>query len=69
MRPTTIKDPSSIRVQSARGLACLLLVTYHVIGSDVDSGIHVDDESLWRYFTDLFLPIRMPLFTFLSGFV
>src|SRR5262245_35154145 len=62
-------DLSSLRVQTARGLACLLLVTYHVIGSDPAAGLQVPDGSLWRYFTDLFLPIRMPLFTFLSGFV
>jgi peptidoglycan/LPS O-acetylase OafA/YrhL len=62
-------DTSSYRVQAARGLACLLLVTYHVIGSDTDGGIHAGDHSGWRLFTDSLLPIRMPLFTFLSGFV
>lgn len=62
-------DISSFRVQAARGLACLLLVTYHVIGTDEGGGIHAADDSGWRYFTDFLLPIRMPLFTFLSGFV
>jgi peptidoglycan/LPS O-acetylase OafA/YrhL len=66
---TIPSDISSYRVQAARGLACLLLVTYHVIGSDTAGGIHAGDHSGWRLFTDFLLPIRMPLFTFLSGFV
>lgn len=59
----------SARLQTARGVACLLLVAYHVIGPNGHSGMHVADDSPWRYFTLLFHPIRMPLFTFLSGFV
>lgn len=59
----------SARLQTARGLACLLLVAYHVIGPNGQSGMRIPDDSLWRYFTLLFHPIRMPLFTFLSGFV
>jgi peptidoglycan/LPS O-acetylase OafA/YrhL len=59
----------SARVQTLRGIACLLLVAFHAVGSTAASGLHVGDDSLFRMFTNLFVHIRMPLFTFLSGFV
>src|SRR3954467_4199218 len=63
-------DPlESARVQTLRGVACLLLVAFHAIGSSSASGLHVPDSSVYREFTNLFVHIRMPLFTFLSGLV
>lgn len=59
----------STRVQTLRGLACLLLVAFHTVGASANSGLHVRDDSWYREFTNLFVHIRMPLFTFLSGFV
>lgn len=59
----------SARVQTMRGLACLLLVAFHTIGSTAASGLHVPDDSGYRWFANLFVDIRMPLFTFLSGLV
>ena len=59
----------SLRVQTLRGLACVLLVAFHVIGSHAGSGLRVDEDSLYRQFSNLFMHLRMPLFTFLSGFV
>jgi surface polysaccharide O-acyltransferase-like enzyme len=59
----------SARLQALRGLACLLLVAFHVIGSKATSGMKVPDGSMLRHFADLFLHLRMPLFAFLSGFV
>jgi glucan biosynthesis protein C len=59
----------SARVQTLRGLACLLLVAFHTVGASAASGLHVRDDSWYREFTNLFVHIRMPLFTFLSGFV
>lgn len=55
-------------VTELRGLACLLLVAYHVVGAP-GTGMQVDDHSIYRYATASFDLIRMPLFTFLSGFV
>lgn len=54
-------------VDTARGLACLLLVTYHVIGTP-DVGLHVGDGS-WRFVADLLVYIRMPMFGFISGYL
>jgi len=63
-------DPlESARVQASRGIACLLLVAFHTIGASAASGLHVPDDSPWREFTNLVVHVRMPLFTFLSGFV
>ncbi len=59
----------SHRVQTLRGLACVLLVAFHVIGSRATSGLHVDDHTYYRLFANFFMHVRMPLFTFLSGFV
>lgn len=59
----------SARMQTLRGIACLLLVAFHAVGAKGTSGLHVPDDSAYREFTNLFVYIRMPLFTFLSGFV
>jgi len=59
----------SRRVQTLRGIACILLVAFHTIGSEAVTGMKVDDDSGYRLFANLFTYLRMPLFTFLSGFV
>jgi peptidoglycan/LPS O-acetylase OafA/YrhL len=64
-----IEARESARVETLRGLACLLLVSFHAIGSTAASGLHVPDGSRYREFANLFVYIRMPLFTFLSGLV
>jgi glucans biosynthesis protein C len=66
-RETTSTE--SLRVETLRGLACLFLVAFHVIGSHATSGLHVGEDSPYRHFAVLFQHLRMPLFTFLSGFV
>lgn len=53
-------------IQSLRGLACLLLVFYHVLGSNPMNGLRVSDGWL-RLLTDGLAVIRMPLFAFLGG--
>jgi peptidoglycan/LPS O-acetylase OafA/YrhL len=64
-----VEPGESARVQTLRGIACLLLVAFHTIGSSTLSGLHVSDGSRYREFTNLFVHVRMPLFTFLSGVV
>lgn len=59
----------SARVQTLRGVACLLLVAFHVVGNDSWAGLRVDPESAYRAFANSLVHLRMPLFTFLSGFV
>jgi peptidoglycan/LPS O-acetylase OafA/YrhL len=64
-----METDESKRIQTLRGLACLLLVAFHAIGSAVTSGLHVPNDSAYREFANMFVHIRMPLFTFISGFV
>lgn len=55
-------------IETLRGLACLLLVAYHVIGADPSHGLRIED-GLLRWLNDGLAYLRMPLFTFLSGLV
>lgn len=58
----------NLRIETLRGLACLLLVVCHVIGADVSLGLRVADGVV-RWVNDGLAYLRMPLFTFLSGLV
>lgn len=58
-----------ISVDSLRGLAVILMVAGHVIGSTGDAGMQVADDSAWRWFYRMLEDVRMPLFTVLSGYV
>ena len=57
------------RIDGVRGLACLLLVLYHVIGSTPDYGLRMDAGHPLRFLADGLSDIRMPLFAFVSGYV
>lgn len=57
-----------IRIDTLRGLACIFLVGYHVIGNNPSNGLHIESGFL-REINDLLETVRMPLFTFLSGMV
>lgn len=58
-----------LSVDTLRGLACILLVTFHVIGDSSSAGIQVADSSVFRHYTESAESLRMPLFTFLAGLV
>lgn len=57
-------DPS---IQTLRGLACVLLVFFHVVGSNPSFGLRVADGGL-RTLTDALAYVRMPLFAVLAGY-
>lgn len=57
-----------IAIDTLRGLACIFLVAYHVIGTDATQGLKVSD-GFYRVANDALELVRMPLFTFLSGYV
>jgi peptidoglycan/LPS O-acetylase OafA/YrhL len=65
MSQTRRQDPS---IQALRGLAVILLVAFHVIGSS-NRGLRVPDSSVWHYSSLALEDIRMPLFTLISGYV
>jgi glucan biosynthesis protein C len=56
-------------IETLRGIAILLMVSGHVIGNSSVVGMEVSDTSIWRYLYFTLEPLRMPLFTVLSGFV
>ncbi|MFT5249417.1 MAG: glucan biosynthesis protein C [bacterium] len=57
-------------IETLRGLAILLVVVGHVIGSAADGGMKVDNDSFLRYFYDTFIDcLQMPLFTIIAGWV
>lgn len=57
-----------LQIDTLRGLACMLLVLYHVIGADPNLGLRMESGPL-RWVNDGLAYLRMPLFTFLSGLV
>lgn len=61
--------PNKTSIDTLRGLACFLLVAYHVIGGGPGTGLHVPAHH-WASRLDEWLSLlRMPLFSLLSGWV
>lgn len=60
---------SADNIQTLKGLACILVVAYHVVGAGVGSGLGLQPGSLLFQFSEALSLLRMPLFTFLSGVV
>lgn len=58
-----------LEVNSVRGLACVALVAYHVIGPTKDSGLHLPNSSYWHVLMDSLDFLRMPMFSVLSGYL
>ena len=56
-------------IDTLRGLACLLVVLYHVRGGEPGDGLRLDRGNPWSYLVDSLVYLRMPLFSFLSGYV
>ncbi|WP_326533323.1 acyltransferase [Pseudorhodoferax sp.] len=56
-------------METIRGLALVLMVAGHVIGSTGELGMRVADDSALRYFYEALADVRMPLFIAISGFV
>ncbi|MBS1692099.1 MAG: acyltransferase [Actinobacteria bacterium] len=63
--PSRRQDPS---IQALRGVAVILMVAGHVIGTR-GHGLRVGDSSVWHYVYLSLVDIRMPLFTLISGYV
>jgi len=58
----------NLSIDTLRGLACVLLVAFHVVGSGA-SGLFLNSDHALNQVNNVLAYIRMPLFTFLSGFV
>ncbi|MCF8383079.1 MAG: acyltransferase [Chlorobium sp.] len=64
----TKQKKRNIPVDTLRGMACIMLVAYHVIGNTPQTGLRLH-EGFLKDANELLAYIRMPLFTFLSGLV
>lgn len=56
------------RIDTLRGFACVLLVIYHVIGSEPSNGLRIS-EGVLRAGNDVLALLRMPLFALIAGWV
>lgn len=57
------------QLDTVRGVACILLVAYHAIGGTSSGGLRFPEGSWILELNSIVRYVRMPLFTFLSGFV
>nr|WP_321463317.1 acyltransferase [uncultured Cohaesibacter sp.] len=65
----SLRTGRDLTVDTIRGLACIALVSYHVVGGAPDQGMALGAED-WLYkFQTSFGNMRMPLFSFISGIV
>ncbi len=64
-----VSKTKDLSIETLRGIAIIMMVAGHVIGTSTEEGLRVSDDSGWRYFYRSFEYLRMPLFTVISGFV
>ena len=65
---TTVRLGVTKNIHSVRGLACLMIVAFHVVGDDAGEGLHLPDDSPWHYAMKSLVFLRLPLFTVISGY-
>lgn len=58
-----------LEVDTLRGLACILLVSFHVVGAGQNLGLQLSDTHELHRLNSILGYLRMPLFSFLSGYV
>jgi peptidoglycan/LPS O-acetylase OafA/YrhL len=56
-------------IETIRGLACILLVAYHVVGNVPEKGLRLPDDHILAILNGILDTVRMPLFSFISGYV
>ncbi len=56
-------------IEVIRGIACLMVVAYHVIGNDPSHGMKMPVGSPWWMVPRVLDLVQMPLFAFVSGWV
>jgi len=68
----SVRGPAGTKipyVETLRGIACILLVAYHVIGDSSGNGLHLLRDHVFSFANRMLIDVRMPLFSFISGFV
>jgi len=64
-----LNNAKETHVETIRGLACIGLVSFHVIGSTPTVGLELPGQDWLVRLQDCFVHMRMPLFSFISGYV
>ena len=59
----------NLQIDTLRGFACVLLVSFHVVGVNAEMGLHLPPEHWLQQLNGALAYLRMPLFSFLSGYV
>ena len=59
----------NLEIDTLRGLACVLLVSFHVVGVSADTGLRLPADHWLQQLNGALAYLRMPLFSFLSGYV
>lgn len=62
-------NASEFPIETARAIAVIALVSFHVIGGRQGGGLDVDYPHPLRFYADLLVDIRMPIFAFIAGLV
>ena len=63
------KMKRSMEVDTLRGIACMLLVFFHTVGATPAEGLKLPEGHWLGSFNDILAYFRMPLFSFISGYV
>lgn len=56
-------------IDTIRAIACVALVSFHVVGAGSDAGLRLPADHWLSLLNLTFTDMRMPLFSFISGFV
>nr|WP_321457735.1 acyltransferase [uncultured Cohaesibacter sp.] len=65
----SVNPKRDLSVETIRGLACIFLVSFHAVGGNPDQGMAVGANDWLYLLQQAFGDMRMPLFSFISGFV
>ena len=68
-RSVPLSTNNRLQIDTLRGLACLLLVLYHVVGDTPDAGLKLPDGHGLSVVNHLLAFGRMPLFACIAGLV
>lgn len=66
---TAASAPRDISIDTMRAIACLALVSYHTVGASPAVGLELPASHWLAQLNAVFIDMRMPLFSFLSGLV
>ena len=56
-------------VDTIRAIACIALVSYHAVGGSPAAGMELDSTHWLAMMNAALIDLRMPLFSFVSGYV